>query len=160
MTKFLTLAVAFAAVGTLALAQAPQAPKPVTRAEFAAQANALFATNDANHDGFISLSEMQAAQGRDLQRVQAAARAKLQAEFKQLDTNHDGQLSLPEFMAIGTVKANQTPQQLVQQLDTNHDGKVSAEEFRAARLRQFDQFDANHDGILSPAEMQGAAGKK
>jgi Ca2+-binding EF-hand superfamily protein len=103
---------------------------------------------------------MQAAQARDLQRVQAAARAKLQAEFKQLDTNHDGQLSLPEFMAIGTVKANQSPQQLVQLLDTNHDGKVSAEEFRAARLRQFNQFDANHDGILTPAEMQGAAGKK
>jgi Ca2+-binding EF-hand superfamily protein len=92
--------------------------------------------------------------------VQAAARAKLEAEFKQLDTNHDGQLSMQEFLAIATVRPNQTPQQLVQQFDTNHDGKISAQEFRAVRLQIFDKADTNHDGVITPAEAAAAAGKK
>ena len=157
MNSLIACAVPLAAMGTALQAQAP---KPVTRAEFIAQSNAAFAANDTNHDGFISLAEMQAAQNRDLQKAQAAVRAKLEAQFRQLDTNHDGQLSLQEFLAMATVRPNQTPQQLVQMLDTNHDGKVSEEEFRAARLKQFDQLDANHDGVLTPAEMQAAAGKK
>jgi 5-hydroxyisourate hydrolase-like protein (transthyretin family) len=143
-----------------AAAQAPQQPKSVSRSEFIAQTDTAFAQVDTNHDGFISASEMQAAQQRDLEKVQAAARAKLEAEFKQLDTNHDGQLSMQEFLAIATVRPNQTPQQLVQQFDTNHDGKISAQEFRAVRLQIFDKADTNHDGVITPAEAAAAAGKK
>lgn len=142
-----------------AAAQAPQQPKPVTRAQFDAQLDAAFAAMDTNHDGSLSLAELQAAQQRDLQRAQAALRAKLDAEFKRLDTNHDGQLSLQEFEASVTVHANSTPQQILQQFDTNHDGKVTAAEFKAPRLRQFDAADTNHDGVVTPAEA-AAAGKK
>ena len=155
MTKFLMLGL-IAAIAVPAAAQ----QKAISRADFIAQTNASFNANDTNHDGFISVSEMQAAQAHDLQRLQASARASFEAQFRQLDTNHDGQLSLAEFEALATVKANQTPQQLVEMLDTNHDGKVSPEEFRAAKMKQFNLLDTNHDGIVSPAEMQAAAGKK
>jgi len=155
VTKFLMLGL-IAAIAVPAAAQ----QKAISRADFIAQTNASFNANDTNHDGFISVSEMQAAQAHDLQRLQASARASFEAQFRQLDTNHDGQLSLAEFEALATVKANQTPQQLVEMLDTNHDGKVSPEEFRAAKMKQFNLLDTNHDGIVSPAEMQAAAGKK
>ena len=160
MTKTLLCAAAALTV-TPALAQAPMtpAPGPITRASFIAQLNSAFAANDTNHDGYLGVAEIQAAQARELAKVQAAARARLEAEFRQLDTNHDGQLSLREFEAIATVHSNVTPQRIVQQLDTNHDGKISAEEFRAPRLQQFDKADTNHDGIVSPAEAAAAARK-
>jgi Ca2+-binding EF-hand superfamily protein len=134
-------------------------PSPITRAQFLNQLNSGFAAIDTNHDGSLSLAEIQAGQQRDLAKVQAAARAKLEAQFRQLDTNHDGQLSLAEFQAIASVRANSTPQQILQQFDANHDGKVSAAEFNAPRLRQFDAADTNHDGVVSPAEAAAAAKK-
>lgn len=145
-----------------ALAQAPKAPPapgPVSRASFIAQLDSAFAADDTNHDGYLSSAEIQAAQARELAKVQAAARAKLEIEFRQLDTNHDGKLSLQEFEAIAAVHSNVTPQQILQQLDVNHDGKISAAEFKAPRLRQFDKADTNHDGVVSPAEAATAAKK-
>ena len=116
---------------------------------------------DTNHDGYLSAAELQAAQGKALQEVQAALRARIQAQFKALDTNKDGQLSLAEFSAaIPSVKTNETAEQILQKLDTNHDGKVSAAEFKSPRLTVFDRADANHDGTVTPAEAQAAAGKK
>ena len=160
MIKTLICAAALLTVAP-ALAQAPKAPAPgpITRTSFVAQLNSAFAANDTNHDGYLSVAEIQAAQARELEKAQAAARARLEAEFRQLDTNHDGQLSLREFEAIATVHSNITPQQILQQLDTNHDGKISAEEFRAPRLQQFDKADTNHDGVVSPAEAAAAARK-
>jgi Ca2+-binding EF-hand superfamily protein len=161
MRNVLILASAAAAIIASPLAaQAPQQPKPVTRQEFITQLNSAFAAIDTNHDGYLSLSEIQAAQQRDLEKAQAILRARLEAEFRRLDTNHDGQLSLQEFEAMETVHANSTPQQILQQFDTNHDGRVSAAEFKAPRLQQFDKADTNHDGIVSPAEAAAAAGKK
>ena len=162
-TTIISIAALFGAAAPAA-AQAPNqtaaAPRPISRADFATQADNAFATNDTNHDGFISLGEMQAAQARDLQRVQGAARAKLQAEFKALDTNHDGQLSVAEFVAVARIRANQTPEQALQQLDPNHDGKISAAEFRASRLQQFEKADTNHDGIVTPQEATALQGRR
>lgn len=164
VTKTILCALA-AVIVAPALAQAPkppaspQGPKPVTRSSFIAQLNSAFAADDTNHDGYLSPAEIQAAQARELARIQAAARAKLEAEFRQLDTNHDGQLSLQEFEAIAAVHSTVTPQQILQQLDTNHDGKISPEEFRAPRLQQFDKADLNHDGVVTPAEAAAASKK-
>lgn len=143
-------------------AQAPKAPSgpgPISRTSFIAQLDAAFSADDTNHDGYLSPAEIQAAQARELAKVQAAARAKLEIEFRHLDTNHDGKLSLQEFEAIAAVHSNVTPQQILQQLDINHDGKISAAEFKAPRLRQFDKADTNHDGVVSPAEAAAAAKK-
>lgn len=135
--------------------------KPVTRAAVAAQLDSAFAAADTDHDGFLSVSEVQALENRELQKVQAALRARAEAQFKALDTNKDGQLSLQEFLA-GTpnVKANDTAAGLVQKLDTNHDGKISAAEFRAQRLAQFDKVDLNHDGVVTPDEERRARGQQ
>ena len=158
MTRILFLAAA-AAVASPALAQqkaSPQ-PKPVTRASVAAQLDTAFAAADTNHDGFLSVSELQALENSELQKVQSALRARAEAQFKALDTNKDGQLSLQEFLAsVPTVRANETAAAMVQKLDTNHDGKISPAEFRAQRLAQFDKLDLNHDGVVTPDEERRA----
>lgn len=149
------LAVASAAAGQSA------APKPVSRASVSSQLDTAFAAADTNHDGALSTAELQTLETRELQRVQTALRARMQAQFKALDTNKDGQLSAQEFYAAApNVRTNETPAQLLQMLDSNHDGKVSAVEFKAPRLSAFDRADANRDGTLTPTEAQAAAKKK
>ncbi len=142
------------AIAMSASANAQNAPQAISRAAFIAKVDDGFKSVDTNHDGFLSASELQAAQNRDLQKAQAQARAELQARFQQLDTNKDGKLSFDEFAAIATVKPNLTAAQILQQLDTNHDGKVSVDEFRAPRVASFNRADLNHDGIVTPAEAQ------
>jgi len=152
VTRFQILACAAVALSSSVGAQ--NAPQTISRAAFNAKLDESFKTIDANHDGFLGASELQAAQARDLQNAQAQARAAMQTRFNQLDTNKDGKLSFDEFAAIATVRPNSTAAQLFQQLDTNHDGKVSAEEFRAPRVAAFNKADLNHDGIVTPAEAQ------
>src|SRR5437764_4729905 len=154
VTRFQILACAAIAMSSSVTAQ--NAPQSLTRAALTAKLDENFKAVDTNHDGFLSASELQAAQGRDLQKAQAQARAQLQVRFNQLDTNKDGKLTFDEFAAIGTVKANATPAQILQQLDTNHDGKVSADEFRAPRVAAFNKADLNHDGTVTAAEAQSA----
>jgi Ca2+-binding EF-hand superfamily protein len=152
VTRFQILACALIATSSSVSAQT--APQPMSRAAFNAKVDESFKAVDTNHDGFLSGSELQSAQGRDLQKAQVQARAAMQARFNQLDTNKDGKLSFDEFAAIATVKPNSTAAQILQQLDTNHDGKVSADEFRAPRIAGFNKADLNHDGIVTPAEAQ------
>jgi EF-hand domain pair/EF hand len=160
MTRALFLLAAAVALGSPAYAQ-QQAPKPVTRAAVAGQLDGAFAAADANHDGSLSVAEIQALEDKELQQVQANLRARAQAQFKTLDTNKDGQLSLQEFSAATpSVKANETGAQLLQKLDANHDGKVSAAEFRTPRLGQFDKVDLNHDGTVTPDEERRARGQQ
>jgi len=151
-------AAAFGLAPAASAQSTPAAPKSVTRAEFVGRIDTNFNVLDTNHDGFLSPTEVTAGQARQLQQVMAARQARFQAEFKQLDTNRDGQLSFPEFLAAApTVKANETPAQILQKLDTNKDGKVSAAEFRAPQLAIFVKLDANHDGVVAPAELQAYA---
>ena len=157
-----TVAAAFAAAAlpSAALAQA-KTPKPVTRATFVSQLDTAFAGADANHDGSLGVAEIQAVISKEMQQAQATLRARAQAQFKTLDTNKDGQLSLAEYSAIvASLKAKETPAQLLQKLDSNRDGKVSPAEFRAPRLGQFDRVDLNHDGTVTPDEERRAAGQK
>jgi Ca2+-binding EF-hand superfamily protein len=133
----------------------------VTRAEYIARIDQAFASLDTNHDGFLSVAEVQAEQNKELERIRAAVQAKLRAAFNQLDTNKDGQLSWAEFsVQAAGIKANGTPEQLLQKLDTNHDGKVSPAEFRAPKLPGFDKADLNHDGTVTPDEERRAASQK
>jgi Ca2+-binding EF-hand superfamily protein len=143
-----------------ALAQQKGAANTITRTSIASQLDANFAATDTNHDGSLSLSEIQALQAKELKAIEAQVQAKLQATFKQLDTNKDGQLSFAEFAATaGGIKANETPQQVLQKIDTNHDGKLSAAEFKAPRLAAFDRIDANHDGVITADEARRASQK-
>jgi Ca2+-binding EF-hand superfamily protein len=130
------------------------AAKPVTRAELISRLDAGFAANDTNHDGALSVAELQVEQGKELERIKAALQTRLKSAFAQLDTNKDNQLSFAEFAAsVPGVKATETPAQLLQKLDTNKDGKVNQAEFRAPNLATFDKADANHDGVVTPSEL-------
>jgi Ca2+-binding EF-hand superfamily protein len=149
------------ALGSPARSQAPAPPKPVARADFVKKVDSQFDALDTNHDGSLSKAEVEAAEQRILQQLNAVRQQRVQAQFKQLDTNHDGQLSLQEFAAgFGTPKVNETPDQLLQKLDTNHDGKVSAAEFRAPQLVKFNKADLNHDGTVTVDEERRANGQK
>ena len=158
----LALGAATAAVALPVTAQqsGAAAPKAVSRSDVSSKLDGAFAAADTNHDGSLSASELQAMQQKTLQAVQSKARAELQTRFNQLDTNKDGRLSFDEFAAIATVRANQTPEQMLQKLDTNHDGKVSPAEAKAPELAAFDKLDTNHDGTLSVQEQAAARQKK
>ena len=162
MLRTIALAATFAVLGTSAAAQQQaQQPKPVTRAQYNANADAAFGNIDMNHDGSISLPEIQAAEAKTKQQIEAVLRARAQAQFKALDTNKDGQLSLAEFLAVvPPVKANDDPAAILKQLDTNHDGKISAAEFKAPKIAAFNKADTNHDGTLSVEEQRAATGQK
>ena len=69
-----TAAAALALTGAAAAQQQP-AQQSVTRAAVVAQLNTAFKTIDANHDGFISSAELAAQQNKELQALQAQARA-------------------------------------------------------------------------------------
>ncbi|WP_341631356.1 EF-hand domain-containing protein [Sphingomonas agri] len=162
MTRPLYLLVALSLAAPVAAQQQGSAqPKPVSRTAVAAKLDGAFAAADTNHDGFLSVAEVQALENAELQKVQAALRARAAAQFKALDTNKDGQLSFQEFAAATpNVKANDTPAVLLQKWDTNHDGKVSAAEYRAPTLAKFDKVDLNHDGIVTPDEERRAMSQK
>lgn len=162
-TSLLAFAAAATVLATAAPAQpkkpaaAQQAPKEITRADLVKNLDSRFAAADANHDGSLSVSEIQATQTHDLQAIQARRKAEIEAEFKKLDTNKDNQLSIAEFSAaIPDVRSSETPQQVLQKYDTNHDGKISEAEYRAPQLKEFAAMDFNHDGKITPDEARRA----
>jgi Ca2+-binding EF-hand superfamily protein len=141
-------------------AAAPQAPQSETRAVFTQNVDATFNEVDTNKDGFVTRAEIDAAQTKQLQAMNAARQQQLAAEFKKLDTNKDNQLSLAEFQAAaGPMPATQ-PDAPIAKLDTNKDGKISRDEYRAPKLADFDKADANHDGTVTVAELKAATGGK
>jgi Ca2+-binding EF-hand superfamily protein len=162
MTRPLFLLAALSLASPVAAQQQGSAqPKPVSRSAVAAKLDGAFAAADTNHDGFLSVAEVQALENSELQKVQAALRARTAAQFKALDTNKDGVLSFQEFAAATpSVKAHDTPATLLQKWDTNRDGKISAAEYRAPTLARFDSVDLNHDGIVTPDEERRATSQK
>ena len=135
--------------------------KSITRADALKVIDAKFAASDSNHDGFLSKTEIAAAEQREVQDATAKVKQQLAAKFKALDTNKDGQLSLQEFLAAApALSSTVNPDQVMAQLDTNHDGKISADEMRAPQIARFNKADTNHDGVVTAAEMKAAAGGK
>jgi Ca2+-binding EF-hand superfamily protein len=80
----------FALAAGCAVAQAaPSGAQPnreARRADMQAKADARFNSSDSNHDGKLSLTEMQ-----------SAAQAKIAERFAKLDANHDGGVSQEEM---------------------------------------------------------------
>lgn len=155
MTRFHVLALLGAALSAGAAAQ--NAPKPISRTDYLNVVNGHFNGADANHDGFLTKAEVTAQEQKDLDAAKARIAQQMQAQFNKLDTNHDGKLSLQEFYAAGpSIKANETPDQMIARLDANHDAKISAAEFRDPEAAKFNRIDANHDGVVTPQEQQAA----
>ena len=158
MKRFKILAAASVVIGAQSAAQ--NAPKAIARGDYVKTIDGRFNLMDTNHDGSVSKSELAAQAQRDLEAARARINQQLAASFNRLDTNHDGKLSLQEFQgAAPSIKAGETPDQLMARLDANHDGKITADEFRGPELAKFNKVDANHDGIVTPQEVQAARGK-
>jgi Ca2+-binding EF-hand superfamily protein len=133
-------------------------PQPVSRITFVHGLDENFKKVDANGDGAITQSEIQAAQARSEQAVDAMLAKRRTDTFAKLDTNKDGVLSPAEFnaaMPIGNRPRADSAQALAK-LDTNKDKKVSPAEFRAPPLANFDKMDLNHDGTISVDEQKKA----
>ena len=160
--------IALATVGAALAAALPSAAlgqgntaKPISRAQLVKSLDTRFSGIDSNHDGKVTKGELATAQQRELQAGIQKIRQQMQIKFRQLDTNKDGQLSQAEFMVVvPTLRANETPDQLLAKLDANKNGSVTNDEFRAPDLAKFNRIDANRDGIATLEEMRRAAGRK
>lgn len=148
--------VGIAIVLSLAALAAPA--QSTTPADIGPQARveARFQQADGNHDGRLSLAEMEAAQHQ-----------RLAERFAKLDRNGDGGLTPDEMREAGRERVQakreerRAQRDRVRALDTDHDQALSRAEIGDAlpRLSQhFDQLDRNHDGKLTRDEVrQGRA---
>ena len=101
-----------------------------TRADAEAFAMALHARLDLNHDGYVTLDEIDQWAKRQTGatgRTDPGAEGVVRQFFDRGDSNHDGRLSLAEALA-GTDRT-------FAEMDTNHDGRVTPDERRAAMMR-------------------------
>jgi len=99
---------------------------PQTRAEVQQMVQDRFARADANHDGFVTREELDAA---------------MAAEGRGAGGRGPGRGG----------RGN-----MFDRADANHDGKLTADELAAPFLARFDRVDANHDGTISPEEREAA----
>jgi Ca2+-binding EF-hand superfamily protein len=146
------------AAGAIAAQQeaAPDVQKPVTRSEISARLDADYADLDADKDGKVTASEIEA-------RLVKSAGAKLElikkerdSAFAKLDANGDGSISRAEFddkAKLPTVKKPDA-QPFLAEFDANKDGAITLEEFRAPTLANFAKADLNKDGTVTPAEAK------
>lgn len=134
----------------------------VTRSEMRTTEGERFDKIDTNHDGQLSVDEMQAAHR------EAAAK-----HFAEKDADKDGKLSRAEVAKMpdavfARIDANHdgflTPDELAQahgghgekrflRADTNGDGLISRDEALARSDKRFARLDTNGDGVLTQEEM-------
>ena len=103
-----------------------------------------FSTLDADGNGEVSLTELQA---------QGAVR------FAAADADGDGFLTLSELEAAGQERAGDRAARMLDRMDANDDGKLSAEEMKNPRrdpARMFDRLDADGSGGISQEEFEEA----
>jgi uncharacterized membrane protein YgcG len=94
---------------------------------------------DANHDGSVTRSEVEAG---------------LKTDFAAADTNHDGVLELDEVRAVNDKRWSEDASASSPLVDWNHDGVVDFDEFAATARSLFEQMDTDGNGVLSPAELR------
>lgn len=163
------------------------AMKAASRADVQAHVAAAFAKLDTNHDGFITLAELNQRVNQREQKVeQRAARFDPSKAFDRIDANHDGKITTAEAEAAHSQHAQAKGGKPAQahasavggffaRADANKDGVVTRAEFDTigqqmkARMMQagmkrggmadrlFAASDINKDSRVTLAEMQQAA---
>jgi Ca2+-binding EF-hand superfamily protein len=98
---------------------------------------------DANHDGIITRSEMEAG---------------LRADFAKADVNHDGKLEADEASAVNAQRLETDQSTASPLVDWNHDGFIDFAEFAATARSLFDQMDLDGDGKLTQKELHPPRG--
>lgn len=146
----------FAIALSLAALAAQAQSTPSTGLDPHARMEEKFQQTDRDHDGRLSLAEMEAAQHQ-----------RLVERFGKLDRNGDGGLTPDEMREAGRERFQAKREERMAQrdrvraLDTDHDQALSRAEIGDAlpRLSQnFDRLDLNHDGKLTRDEVrQGRA---
>ena len=125
-----------------------------------------FALLDLNHDGSLTMSEVQALWGQQIAQGEKASEAGRAVAFDKADKNHDGKLTLDEakagmprvatnFAVLDAKKAGYlTKEQVVA------GAKIAAQslvgQMRQRNAQAFAKADANHDGKLSQSEFAAA----
>lgn len=172
MTRLLIAAVALAA-GTAAVAQTAQtarpaptaakpaqpvqpASRPLSRSVFLANIDSEFRKMDADKNGSVTRSELEAFQ-RAVSVLQAEKRNR--ALFAKLDRDRNGHLSAAEFAALNAAPAKPDPAPMLSRFDANRDQSISIVEYRTGTLANFDRMDADKDGIVRPDEMRAATAR-
>ena len=190
MRKILLVGAAIAVVAAAPLvAQNAPAPhkgmmnKTEARADVQGHVAKMFGRMDANKDGFVSDSEMQAMHEKRAGKREAKAEHRADhydpaRMFAKLDTNKDGKVTRPEADAVRAShaqakgKSPRPTDHLFARADANKDGAITLAEMQAAPKPNFDkaahkgggmkghlfaQADLNKDGKVSLAEAQTAA---
>lgn len=150
----------------------------VTLAEANQASAAKFATADANHDGYLDATELEALKpgrggpGRgqagpakhdangDGKLTKDEAPPPIQEHFDELDTNKDGALDRQELQAAHAKRGGPGGHGMVARLDKNGDGKIAKDEAPPPMQEHFDEIDANKDGFVEQAELQAAHARR
>ena len=152
-------------VPAAALAQAAASAdegKPVTRTELSARLDADYADIDANKDGKVDATEINARLLKSGEAELEVIKKERDAAFAKFDTDGNGTISRAEFDARAKLPTLKEPdaKPFLARFDANKDGTISKDEFRAPTMSNFEKLDKNKDGTLSVAEQQAAATAK
>jgi Ca2+-binding EF-hand superfamily protein len=138
----------------------------VTRDEMRTTAAEHFDKTDANHDGRLTLDEIQAAQReraakhfaeKDANKDGKLSRSEVpkmsDEKFARLDQNKDGSLT-PDELGSRAGRFQEFAQKHFQHADTNGDGAISKDEALAQADKRFARMDTNGDGVVTQDEMK------
>ncbi|HEX8668420.1 MAG TPA: calcium-binding protein [Allosphingosinicella sp.] len=159
------------AVPALAQPGGQRQAQPLTRAGLDTMVEAQFTRLDANGDGFVTRTEIEArAQARGDRQARKGERRG--DRFARLDANRDGSVSRGEFDARAGARKGQRGEgrrghrgggmfarlglQHFAEIDANRDSRLSLNEARAGALRLFERLDTDRDGTVSVEERRAA----
>lgn len=152
----------------------------LTRQEFDAGRDAMFARQDANNDGQLTREEMRAGrEGRERGGRWGGRGRGGMHNFERADANNDGNITREEFLAgptehfnridanhDGVISASERPQRPERaegarrgdrpRLDADGDRQISRAEFAQRGGSLFESLDANHDGRVTREEADAA----
>ncbi|WCK02323.1 EF-hand domain-containing protein [Agrobacterium tumefaciens] len=124
----------------------------ITKEEFAARQDALFAEIDKDKDGSITPKEIREYRQAKMEAFRAAhprpeGDAAKGPEGKRAEREHGGRQGWGKHGGKGAAYA------LFRTADTDENGQVSKAEFTAAGEKMFERLDRNKDGVISIDDM-------
>jgi len=152
------------------------APEPMTRTDVQARVKTQFASMDANKDGAVTKSEIEAMRAEHMSKMQSDMFAKMDADMNgsisraEFDAHHQHMMSEgmspPPMAGRGGMKRKhmghgedgqgRLEDRMFGMADANKDGQVTEAEATQAALARFDKVDTNKDGTISDMERKAA----